>query len=192
RNGNCRRGVAYVVNADERQLERAERRTATTYVESRRALVRLDVVRLPIDVLARAERLDARYRGRRQLARRGAVGADEQETTAWHEVDQPAKREPHGIEIGVDVSVIEFDVVDDGDVRQVLQELRRLVEERAVVLVALDQEIATLSDAVARSVIAQIGGDPAHEHARIQIPMRQQPSRQRRGRRLAVSTGDHD
>src|SRR5436309_15117158 len=99
RNGNCRRGVAYVVNADERQLERAERRTATTYVESRRAFDRLDVVRLPIDVLARAERLDARHRGRRQLARRGAVGADEQETTAWHEVDQPAKREPDGIEI---------------------------------------------------------------------------------------------
>ena len=50
------------------------------------------------------------------------------------------KAEPHLVEIGVDVGVIELDVVDDGDVRQVLQELRGLVEVGAVVLVAFDHE----------------------------------------------------
>jgi hypothetical protein len=42
--------------------------------------------------------------------------------------------------------VIELDVVDDGDVRQVLEELRGLVEEGAVVLVALDDEVAPAAD----------------------------------------------
>ena len=64
---------------------------------------------------------------------------------------RPPERQRHGVEVGVDVRVIELDVVDDGDVRQILQELRRLVEEGAVVLVALDDEVAPLADAVARA-----------------------------------------
>src|SRR5438046_1872506 len=63
-----------------------------------------------------------------------AVGAAQQQPPARHERDEPAKCERHGVEIGVDVRVIELDVVDDGDIRQIFQELRRLVEERAVVL----------------------------------------------------------
>ena len=45
---------------------------------------------------------------------------------------------------------------DDGDVGQVLQELRGLVEERAVVLVALDDEVAAVAQAIARAVVAEI------------------------------------
>ena len=81
----------------------------------------------------RAERLDARDGLLRRRARARAVGADEQQAVARHEVHEAAEREHHGVEVGVDVGVIELDVVDDGDVGQILQELRGLVEERAVV-----------------------------------------------------------
>ena len=88
--------------------------------------------------------------------------------------------------------MIELDVVDDGDVGQVLEELRGLVEERAVVLVALDDEVAALPDPIARAVLAEVPRDAADEHARIDAAVRQQPSGQRRRRRLAVRAGDDD
>ena len=62
------------------------------------------------------------------------------------------KASQDGIEIRVDVGVIELDVIDDGDIGQILEELRRLVEERAVVFIAFDDEVAALADAVARSL----------------------------------------
>ena len=81
-------------------------------------------------------------------ARALAVGADEQQPVLRDEIDQSAKRQRDGVEVRVDVRVIELDVVDDGDVRQVLQELRRLVEEGAVVFITFDDEVAPVADAV--------------------------------------------
>ena len=43
--------------------------------------------------------------------------------------------------------MVELDVADDRDVRQVFQELRGLVEERAVVFVAFDDEVAAAARA---------------------------------------------
>ena len=92
----------------------------------------------------------------------------------------------------IDVGVIELDVVDDGDVGQVLQELRGLVEVGAVVLVAFDDERLALADAVAGAVVAEIPRDAADEHRRIGAGRGQQPPGQRGGRGLAVRAGDHD
>ena len=83
--------------------------------------------------------------------RRRAVGAEQQQAAPRHQVHQPPERERHGVEVGVDVGVVELDVVDDGDVGQVLEELRGLVEERAVVLVAFDHEVAPLPEPIARA-----------------------------------------
>ena len=85
--------------------------------------------------------------------------------------------------------MIELDVVDDGDVRQVFQELGGLVEEGAVVLVPFDHELAAAADAIAA---LEVLGDAADEHARIGAAVRQQPPGQRRRRRLAVRAGDDD
>src|SRR5205085_1900349 len=142
------------------------------------------------DVVSRPECLYARDRLVDERARTGTVGADEQQTFARDEIDQPAERERDRIEVGVDVRVIELDVVDDGNVGQVLEELRRLVEEGAVVLVALDHEIAAMAHAIAGSALAQVAGDAADEHARVEPAVRQQPAGERRGRRLAMSAGD--
>jgi len=63
--------------------------------------------------------------------------------------------------------VIELDVVDDRDVGQVFEELRRLVEVRAVVLVAFDDERLALPDPVTRAVVSEIPRDAADEDGRI-------------------------
>ena len=102
---------------------------------------------------------------------------------------KPPEGQPDRLEVRVDVGVVVLDVVDDGDVGQVLQELRGLVEERAVVLVPFDHELAAAADAVAA---AEVVGDAADEHARIGAAVRQQPAGQRRRRRLAVRAGDDD
>ena len=113
----------------------------------------------------------------------------QQQPAARNQVDEAPERQPDRLQVGIDVGVVVLDVVDDGDVGQVLQELRGLVEERAVVLVPLDDELAAAADAVAA---AEIVGDAADEHARIGAAVRQQPAGQRRGRRLAVRAGDDD
>ena len=121
-----------------------------------------------------------------------AVRAEQQQPVARDEVHQASERQQHGGQVRVDIRVIELDVVDDGDIRQVLQELRRLVEERAVVFVALDDEVAAAADTVARSSVAEIQRNPANEHRGIEAAVRQQPPGQRRRRRLAVRAGDDD
>src|SRR5262249_2146190 len=98
----------------------------------------------------------------------------------------------HGVEVGIDVRVIELDVADNSDIWQVLEELRRFVEKGAVVLVAFDDEFPTLSDTVARAGIAEVARDATNEHAGIDATVRQQPARQRGRRCLAVRTGDDD
>ena len=143
-------------------------------------------------MLVEPERLDRADGRRRQRVRMRAVGAEQQQTVARHEIHETAERQQHRVEVGVDVGVVELDVVDDGDVGQVLQELRRLVEERAVVFVAFDDEVAARADAVARALRSEIERDAADQHRRIEAAMRQQPPGQRRGRRLAVRAGEDD
>ena len=77
------------------------------------------------------------------------IVTDQKQTVARHQVHEPSEREQHGIEIGVNIGVIELDVVDDGDVWQILQKFRTLVEKGAVVLVAFDDEVTPAANAVA-------------------------------------------
>jgi 2-oxo-3-hexenedioate decarboxylase len=65
------------------------------------------------------------------------------------------------VEIGVDVRVIELDVADHRNVRQILQELRGLVEVGAIVFVAFDHEGLALADPVAGAVSTEIARDAA-------------------------------
>ena len=116
----------------------------------------LEIVGLPVAAVRQAECLHPAARLRLQGERVGIVGAQQQEPTAGHEIHEPPEGQPDRIEVRIDVGVIELDVVDDRDVRQVLQELRRLVEECAVVLVAFDHEVAAAADPVAVSKFSAI------------------------------------
>ena len=146
----------------------------------------------PLRAVGKAERLHTAARVRRQRRGIRTVDTEQRQSAARHQVDEPPKREPHFVDVAIDVGVIELDVVDDGDVGQVLQELRRLVEVGAVVLVAFDDERLALADAIARAVVAEVPRDAADEHRRIRAGRGQQPPGQRRRRGLAVRAGDHD
>ena len=146
-------------------------------------------MRLPVRAVRQSERLDAATRAASQRQRLGVVGADQQQPAPRDQVHEAAEGHADRLEVGIDVGVVVLDVVDDGDVGQVFEELGGLVEERAVVLVPFDDELAAAADPVAA---AEVLGDAADEHARVGAAMRQQPAGQRRGGRLAVRAGNDD
>ena len=142
-------------------------------------------MRLPVRPVREPEGLDPAMRARLQSQRVGVVGAEQQQPPARDEVHEPLKRQADGVQVRIDIGVVELDVADHGNVRQVLQELRGLVEERAVVVVPLDDELSPAANSVAA---VEVFGDTADEHAGIGAAVSQEPSGQRRRRGLAVST----
>ena len=105
----------------------------------------------------------------------GAVGTEYQAPATRQQRDQTSYGEANRLEIGIDICVIEFEVTDHRDVRQILQKLRGLVEERTVVFIALDNEVAPLPQSVAR---VEIAGQPADQKTRITPPVGQHPAHQ--------------
>ena len=93
------------------------------------------------------------------------------------------------VEVRIEVRVIELDVADEEVPRLVVQELRAAVEERRVVLVALEHEVRPGAPPIAAAEVLHLAAD---EEARVAARVEQQPGRQRRGRRLAVRAGDDD
>ena len=113
RDGDRRQRVANVVRADERHLEAAKRRPAAPDLKPRRrdrpardrrpaSRRRRAVPNVSTRDTARALQRAAPPRCRR----RGAAAPPR------HEIDEPAERQRHGLDVGVDVRVIELDVVD--------------------------------------------------------------------------------
>ena len=86
-----------------------------------------------------------------------------------------------------DVGVVELEVVDDGHLGQVMDELAALVEEGRVVFVALDDEPFAVGEARA---LAEVVRDAADQEARVQPVVLEDPGQQRSGGGLAVRAGD--
>ena len=59
------------------------------------------------------------------------------QAAARHQVHQPLECSLHRFEVGINVGVVELDVGENERIGKVVQELRSLVEEGRVVLVAL-------------------------------------------------------
>ena len=173
--GDRGKGVADVVGAEQRHLERAGELSLSLQVEGRGSGADLQVVGPPVGALGEAEGFDAAVRLRSQRPRLFVVHADEEQAAPRDQVHEPPERKPDRLQVRIDVGVVVLDVVDDGDVGQVLQELRGLVEERAVVLVPLDHEFPPAAHAIAA---AEVVGDAADEHARIGAAVGQQPAGQ--------------
>ena len=80
------------------------------------------------------------------------------------EVDHAFEGGLDGVEVGVDVGVVELYVGEDGDVGKVVEELGTLVEEGGVVLVAFEDEGA--GGRVDVEAGAEVFGYAADEEAR--------------------------
>ena len=181
--------IAHVVGAQERHLEAPCGNSASSDPKGRRRAAHNQIMGLPIRPVRQAERFDPTVCACPQGHRVGVIGPEEEEATARDEIDEPLERQPDRVKIRVDVGVVELDVPDNGDVGQAFEELRGLVKERAVVFIALDDELAAAADAIAR---IEVLGDAAHEHTRVGAAVGQQPARQCGRCRLAMRAGNDD
>src|SRR4030095_12412648 len=121
-------------------------------VEAREPVAMLNRRSTPRRRFIQSKGLDGADGSRHERLCMRTVGADEQQAIARDQPHETTEGSQDGVEIRVDVGVIELDVINDGDVGQILEELRRLVEERTVVFIAFDDEVASLADAVTRSL----------------------------------------
>src|SRR5437870_13614386 len=96
---------------------------------------------------------------RNRFADRLTVPTGDQLSLARHQSHQATKRELHGVEIFVDVRMIEFNVIDDCDLRQVMHELRALIEVGGVVFVAFNDEVIAAGDAKTHAKILYYPAD---------------------------------
>ncbi len=175
---------------EQRRLESTEQLVLSPHDELRASIPVPDILGSPGGVGLEAERLHRAHREAAERVRVRTIRAKQQQAVPWDQVHEPPEGEQHRIEIGVDVGMIELDVPDDRDVGEILEELGGLVEERAVVLVTLDHEVAALSDSIARALLPEIERDATNQQRRIERTAREQPCRQRRRRGLAMRASD--
>ncbi len=133
--------------------------------------------------LAEAEAFHGTVRDVEQLREVRVVAVAEELAVARDEPDEVREGFLDRGEVVEDVGVIEFEVVDDRDLGQVVDELAALVEERGVVLVALDDEPFAVREACAG---AEIVRNAADEIGRVQPVVLKDPGEERGGGR-AVS-----
>ena len=170
--------VGDVVAADEQRLEALDRSSSPSVEDVERdaaALADLEVARPPghapaggVAVRRRVVddgvRLDPARGELRDRDRLGRLGADDEQAVGGHQRDELPERVLDRLERREDVDVIELDRREDRGVRAVVEELRALVEERGVVLVALDDEVLALAELLA---LAERDRHAADEQRRI-------------------------
>ena len=122
------------------------------------------------------------------IAHLRAVPAQDEAPVARNQIHESAESQFDRRKIGVDVRVIEFDVVDDGQLWQVMHELGAFVEICGVVLVAFDDEVIAAGHAKAH---AKILGDATYQVCRIQSALIRKPGRDAGRRGFAVRAGNH-
>src|SRR5262249_7662052 len=85
------------------------------------------------------------------------------------------------------ISVIKLQVVDNPNLRQVMNKLAALIEKSRVIFVPLDDEpFAVRKSRTLRKIVR----NPANEITRVQAVMFEDPRQQRRRRRFSVSAGN--
>jgi hypothetical protein len=101
----------------------------------------------------------------------GAVEGDDS-AAAGNEVDQALEGGFNGIEIFVDIGVIEFDSGEDDGVRKIMKKFRTFVEEGSVVFVAFEDEMLTRAEMETGS---EVFSDASDEKRRIEAGGRKYP-----------------
>src|SRR5262249_43489335 len=117
------------------------------------------------------------------------VAVAQQQAVARNELDEMREGFFYRVEVFKNVGVIELEIVDDADLRQVMNELAALVEKRGVVFVALDDEPVAVGESRA---LAEVVRNAADEIARVQSVVLEHPRQQRRRGGLAMRAGDDD
>src|ERR1051325_6714254 len=189
RHGDAGQRVGHVVLSRERRAEGRPLAPLPGRGERGRVLGQLDVFGRDVASLAEAERQPTGAGGGAQRGHALVVAVGHDHAVRRHALHALAEGVDDRVHVGVDVSVVELDVVDDQRVRAVVEKLGPLVEERGVVLVAFDDELRVVAEL---EVLIEIEGDAADDHARVASRRLEQPGQERGRRRLAVRPGDDD
>ena len=91
-----------------------------------------------------------------------------------------------GLDVGVDVGVVVFEVVQNGGARAVVNELGALVEERRVVFVRLHHKMVPRAEPCTNT---KVRGDTAHQKTRFEARMLQNPRHHAGSGGLAMRAG---
>ena len=138
--------------------------------------------------LAKSHRAHRARRIGRHVEAVRVVAVDDRQAGPRHHVEQAAEGQLDLVEVRVDVGVVELDVVHHRDFRQVVKELRTLVEEGRVVFIAFQHvEVGLREIRAAAEVLRQ----PADHPAGIAAGGQEQPAEHRAGGRLAMGAGHH-
>src|SRR5882672_4846406 len=108
--------------------------------------------------LAEAEPLHGTVRNIEKRGEVPIVAIAKKEAVARNEPDEMFEGGFDGFEVGEDVGVVELEIVDEGDLGEVMDEFAAFVEESGVVFVALNDEPFTVRKA---SALAEVVGDAA-------------------------------
>ena len=189
---HCGQAVADIEVAQQRRLKVCPFCAFAIDTKVSHAAGKANFARLPLRLLAGAKGFHIRKqlsaKRRDHFTRGRAVPADNQLTVSRHQIHQPPKRQLDRVQILVDVRMIEFDVVDNRDLRQVVHELRPFIKVGRVVFIACDDEIIAVSNAEAD---AEILDHAAHQKRRIQSRLIDDPGGETRRARLAMRARDH-
>src|SRR5262249_9490613 len=121
------------------------------------------------------------------FARYWRVPAGDQPPVRGNQVDQQPEDSPDRVQIRINIRVVVFDVVQNNQVGNVVQELRPFVEIGRVVFIAFDHEVIRVCDFETR---AEILGYPADQKRRFESPDLHYPGHQRGRGRFAVRARD--
>src|SRR5689334_21291400 len=110
--------------------------------------------------LAQSKTLDGAGRAFQERRELGIVAVGQQEPVARNEANQATEGRLDGGEVLENVGVIEFEIIDDGDLGQVMDELAAFIEEGGIVLVAFDNEPGTLCET---RPLLEVAGDAANQ-----------------------------
>jgi hypothetical protein len=114
-------------------------------------------------------------------------GIDDQVAVARHRAHEMMELALDRGHIGEDVGMIEFEIVENRDLRVVMDELRALIEEGGVVLVGLNDKVRARAEPCRH---AEVLGHTTDEEAGRAPAGFEDPGEHRRRRSLAVRAGD--
>ena len=106
-----------------------------------------------------------------------------------HDAHQVVELALDGADVGVNVGMVILEVVESQRARMVVHELRAFVEERRVVLIRLDDEVRSRTEARAHAEVRRHATD---EKSGVAAGVLQDPRQERGGRGLAVGAGDRE
>src|SRR5438477_47051 len=144
--GNDGQGVAHIEFA-----EKVEPKFEAGNFELRRGGSQVHIERAHRIGFAKAKTLHRTMRDVQQRSNIWIVAVGQQETIAGNQVDQALKGSLDRGQIFENVGMIKFQIVDDGNLRQVMDELAALIEKGGIVFVPFNDKPFALGEARALS-----------------------------------------